>query len=387
MPPRRATLKKRARKAPRRKTVRRKFAKKSVRKRAGHKMTTMRAGPFYNSDRAHVKMVIAEDEFKEELVATAGTPQRLTYALNGIYDPYLGAGGGSVSGYSLMSSQYGYSMVKGSKMELTIRRTTDTADNGPYDVCLIPIPSSGSSSLPSSMATMKEQPYAKFIPGVSIGADKAHRITSYMSVTKIEGLKDIYAPSYRAATGSNPSIIPVWMIGLQMADPSQTTLTISVIVSVKITYYVEWFNRLTNPGSFIDKVLKKAIETGLVDELKKEVSPSSPVIPRKKNYIKDDRICDHKEECKCSVLSKVLDEDSDLDEEYDDMPTQTPSKGRHHQPVIPPELPPKAAAPEGPVPARAPASTPPPGGPASSHKVRRAVAILDHPVSTQVLRK
>lgn len=366
------------RKSTRRAPVRRRAAMK----RPGHKMTTMHAGPLYNSDRARVRMNIVEDEFLEELVATASTPQRLTYALNGIYDPYLGAGGGSVSGYTLMSTQYGFSMVKGSKIEVQVRRTIDTDQNSPYDVVVVPIPSAGSASLPTSIATLREQPYAKFIAGTAIGSDRHNKIVSYMSVTKIEGLKDIYAPSYRSTTGANPAIIPIWCIALQQADPTVASLSVSVIVSVKITYYVEWFNRYANPSNYLDKVLQRAADKGILDDIRKELIPTSPVEVRPKKYVKS---CDHKDECKC-VRPSIAIEDEVSDEEDYDLPAQTPGVPPHDQPVIPKELPPKALEAPGPAPDRAPTSILPPGG-AVARRVRTVEASLDRRVSTPVVRK
>lgn len=349
-------------------------------KRSGRKIRTMTAGPFYNSDRAHVKLRFCEPPYIVSCPALVSAPHVDQYAINGIYDPALGVGGSSCSGYTLMTSQYGYSLVKGARITVNVRRAVDTDQNSPFDGFVCPITSEGSASPPTSLATWQEQPYCIRIRGTSIGSDKGHTVHQYMSVAKIQGLKDIYAPSYRAASGANPVTMPRWYVGFINGDPGIAADQVSLVVTVSITYYVEFFERYSNPGSFIDKALKAAKEAGILQKLYDENHRSTPypILPKKRLD------CDHKE-CKCEIKSESEPEDSDLDEEFDDLPAGVPVVSPLDQPAIPKELPPKALETPGSVPDRAPTSAPPGG--VVARRVRLVEASQDRPKSTQVVRK
>lgn len=264
--------------------------------------------------------------------------------MNGLYDPNTGTVGVTQpSGYTLMSQQYGYYFVKGSKITVTVRRALAAGQdsNNPYDVLVVPVASATVASPPSGYIQYREQPYCKYKGGVSISADQGHTISSYMSIGKIEGLKDLYTASYRA-TGANPSAVPEWHIIIH--NPQTLTEVLPFTIEVKIVYYVEWFNRKAAPAALLDKVLVEAQKCGLLDEVKKSLrGPEGLVVdPEKK------RLCQHNADCKCPF---VVAED---EEEFDAIPGRTPGKGAHPQPVIPQELPPKAVPPPGLVPGRAP---------------------------------
>lgn len=348
MPPRkRAMMKRTPRRVPR-KTTGRKKMRKRMQRRPGHKISTSRTSPTFQSDRVHCKHIFVDDPYTGIISSTQGSTVRYRYAMNGLQDPNLGTATNQPSGYTLMQAQYGFYFVRGSKITVTVRRTLDTAQdsNNPYDIMVVPIPSAATTSPPAGYLQYRDQPYCKYKGGVSISADMGHTITSYMSIGKIEGLKDLYSPSYRA-NSANPSVVPEWHIILH--NPSALSQVLPFDIEVKIVYYVEWFNRRAAPSSLVDKVLIAAQRSGLLDEVKQSLQGPPGMITEPEKKIK----CKHLVDCKCPFIQSDP-EDSDPDMEFDALPGRTPGKGAHHQPVIPEELPPKAGHHPGLVPGRAP---------------------------------
>lgn len=297
------------------------------------------------------------------------------YALNGLYDPYLGAGGGQPSGFATMAAQYGQYYVHGSK--ITVRVTRDDGNtNRPYDMCICPISFFGATTPPTTFATYREQPYCKSAMGTQINTDGVHTLSAYMSVNKIEGMQDTWASSFRGGIAANPTSLPEWHVVFR--DPIGAT-NIQLDYSVKITYYVTWINRLANPAAFLDEIIKESKKTGLMDEVKKRLMPAEPIIDGSK-------VRTHPIRSESKEPEMDLEFDSypdDPDDEDDDSPDEARETGDSPPAGIPKECAPKAKHRLSEVAGKPPAPVPPPGG-AIVRTRRPSASVLDRPQSKTV---
>lgn len=346
--------------------------KRTVRKR-GSRITAIKGRPLFNADQARVKMLYAEPMF-----TTGSLPlgvYRDRYALNGAYDPYMGAGGGQPSGFATLAAQYGSYYVHGSKITVTVTRD-DGNTNRPYDMAICPISYLGATTPPTSMSQYREQPYCKYRAGTTVTTDGIHTMTHYMSVNKIEGMQDTWAASYRGGVASNPTALSEWHI--LFSDPLAAT-NVVLDYSVKIVYYVTWINRLSNPASFMDEIIKEAKKTGLMDEVKRRLMPievvtegsrvrTLPVRPESKEPMTDPEIDSYPD---------------DPDEEFDDLPGEARETSSSPPVDIPKACPPKASSCLSEVPVRAPTSVPPPGGPVLRTRISDA-SVLRRPSTKTV---
>lgn len=88
----------------------------------------------------------------------------------------------------------------------------------------------------------EEQPYSKF---KTIGGSNVsfNRIKHYMSTNKILGVPRVYGeanPNLRSAVTTNPSELWYWIITAAAGD---LTSSVTQMCQVKLTYYVEFYNR------------------------------------------------------------------------------------------------------------------------------------------------
>ncbi len=219
-------------------------------------------------DREFVRLRYCEPPYSTGTL-TGGSVYVDKYALNSVFDPYLGTGGGQPGGLARMFAQYKYVRVWGSTITLKVGRSEHDSDY-PYDVALVPITYGGAGSPPSILSTYIEQPYALWKRGCSVYADQPHVLTSHMETAKLAGLPDvgIYNTNWYHDVTANATYTHEWHV--VVTQPIALVNNTNLEITVEITYDCEFFMRLAQPTAFLDKVISKVKDSGLEDEVKEE---------------------------------------------------------------------------------------------------------------------
>lgn len=159
---------------------------------------------------------------------------------NGIYDCDLTGGGHQPLGYNELSALYNFYLVRGSQLRVEV---LNGDSNKLARVAMAPILTALGINFPVVVA---EKPYAKnlFVP---INAAVNHQVMQqYMSTKKIVGYTSIndnvtlQGTSGNFPIGSNPLQAWVWVIS---ASGVSTTDLFDTWCDIKVTYYVDWFDR------------------------------------------------------------------------------------------------------------------------------------------------
>lgn len=234
------------------------------------KITTVKEKNTYGSDRTLCRMKYVEPTFILSLTGTAIT--KYNFSMTDLNDPYIGVGGGVPSGFGYMTTLYRTFLTHGAKITTTVTNANSSTD---YEVEFCIVAYSDNAGSATTMETAREQPYSRFraMTGTRGSASQA-TITSYMSLKKIQGLKNIRDNACYGESGSTPTLTPYFCIFL--SSPQHITGTVELVIDVKITYYVEWFERLQSSSVFFDKLITYMRKKGLWDKIQAEMKALDP---------------------------------------------------------------------------------------------------------------
>jgi hypothetical protein len=234
-------------------------------------------------DRTFVRLRFLETPYQTGNL-TGATLYVDKYALNAVYDPYLGSGGTQPSGFAEMFNQYQWCRVWGSTITVRVTRVEHQSDS-PYEICIVPIPYGATPTPPSSLKQYVEQPYASYSEGVSVYADAPHVIRKRMDVCRLMGVPpySLAEAGYIQNDSANTANICQWHVVL--LQPNSVVSNTALQLSVEIIYDCEFFNRTANPSQFVDRLLREAKTSGKLAEMRAEASVPIKPIPR---YISTD---------------------------------------------------------------------------------------------------
>lgn len=203
---------------------RKKPAKKAYKKRA----TISRSLPLICPDRQFVKLVEASSG---RFTASAAALKQV-YSGNSIFDPDVTGVGGQPTGTDQWFGFYEHVKVRGCKIEL--RMLNQTATVGAVD----PIEVSLSANRDQTAVTFIEQTYAKNKVMGDLG--KSTYLSMYMSAKKVMGRSQLNEKDFRHNSSTNPA--ERWYYIIDWANLNGN-LTIDILMTAKITYYCEFFER------------------------------------------------------------------------------------------------------------------------------------------------
>lgn len=173
--------------------------------------------------------------------ATAGAYNAIS--LNSAYDPYVGAGGGSCTGFTQWAALYGRYMVRASKH--VVRAQVNT--NGSVDGVFGMYPLASTDTVPSlfkqaDALTEIKGARMRVMGNASSAASTDPRIvlTKYFSIRRIEGQSSLDDDLYGAAVTADPTRQPQLIIAMG----SYSNFTAEVHVVVQSTYYVKFYRPL-----------------------------------------------------------------------------------------------------------------------------------------------
>lgn len=166
--------------------------------------------------------------------AISGTATYI-YRGNDIFDPNFTGVGGQPTGMDQLALLYSRFRVRGSRM--TVVATNNSLV--PMVVTLVPTSSSGATTTDVA-ATL---PYAKTVTLVAnTGGASTKILSSYISTKKVFGLRRLGDETdYTSGFAASPAFVWFWRINASSADGSTSH---DIVFSVKITYYVELWNRV-----------------------------------------------------------------------------------------------------------------------------------------------
>lgn len=184
----------------------------------------------------------------------AGLSVAHTYRANSIWDPDYTSTGRTVGAYSLLSGMYQRYLVTGCKINVSFQNPT--ADGARVGVRLRIADQTSASA--QSLQTLLESPMT-YISGVSnTGSQKKNfnlfvRPWSLIGISKLEYMAN--TSQYSAAMGQNPQIVGFTAAGGSgctfdiFAINPDTMVSDTIDVTVKLTYYVQCYNRNTIASS------------------------------------------------------------------------------------------------------------------------------------------
>jgi hypothetical protein len=235
--------------------------------------------PLFQADRALVKHRYAEAPYKWTVSSLSTEFER--YRLNDLFDPYVGTGGGSPSGFTLMSSQYTYFRVHKSRIKVQLNRAEHTFDDSLF-VAIAPLPYGAVVSPPTSIEQLIAQPYSKHkVMTGAFGNKSSIELSHTMTVEKIQGERDIYTSAYSGGAATSPVIVPEWVIGIFNSNTGANAI---LDVQVTVDYWSEWTVRRSAPLALIERALRFYAINGKEEE-KKVVSVLIPRIRTSKTRI------------------------------------------------------------------------------------------------------
>lgn len=167
-----------------------------------------------------------------------------SYAFRGasLFDPDFTGAGHQPRGFDQYAALYGRYTVYASSIHVTF----STPGSDPINVVVLPRNNFAVS--PNTYAANAEVKYAKTRMLTNFGAGAA-RITHYMSSARMDGVSPATISAnqtYSADVGQNPVKQWFWIIGAQAPDGSTAVL---VHLTVKVTYYCRFFDRIPPPES------------------------------------------------------------------------------------------------------------------------------------------
>lgn len=223
-----------------------KYRRRPMRRMRRTKISTTRVKNIFGSDRLKVKLKYTyigsslntvSDDFNYNL-----------FALNTPVDPGLLQSSNNATGYSTYAAMYQNYYCAGSAIKVQV---VNMDIDVPMRLSVVPLPREQSQALTSTTdANVISNPYAKTrILGNATGGDRSV-IKHFMTIRKLTGKpdanssdEDLIGDTTTAPGGSNtiPNTTFQWFIGVQAL--TNVTDNIDTLLSVEITYYIEFFNR------------------------------------------------------------------------------------------------------------------------------------------------
>lgn len=198
-------------------------------------------GPNIIPDRYVCKMPYV---FTTTITSVSGAIGTNIYRGNGPYDPLQPVGGDQPLGYDQLSALYNRYYVSGCAINVTVLPNTEDTSS----ICdMVLFPSSGT-VVSANNDQNAEQPYSRRI-FTNLASSRGTQINHYMSTASMYGISKEKARADDAYTALN-STTPVnqwyWLLNAQSPDRTSSEV---YIYKVKITYYVEWYDRVKLTGS------------------------------------------------------------------------------------------------------------------------------------------
>lgn len=193
-------------------------------------------------DRMMTKLVYTSQYFLQDLVGGVGMLQSMRG--NSIYDPDQTGTGGQPLGRDQWANFYNYYKVHGSKIEVTaFSLGTIGSDLQVLSVTPdITVPTTTINAI-----DIIQHPYSKHTyVGSSAGGSAIKKVSNYMSTKKLFGRTNLDDDDFKSLMSANPSDQFYWRI---QAVPIDETSTTDLRIMVKMTYYVEFIERVTLQNS------------------------------------------------------------------------------------------------------------------------------------------
>jgi hypothetical protein len=191
------------------------------------------------------KMVVLPYSSSQTLTAGGSSlfGTELIYRLNSIYDPLYSGAGDYPNGYSAWSNFYADYRVHRVGIDLTF---TDPSADGMAVGALVQYSNATSGIAASTIQTADSQQKADIRPLNNTGSQTV-RISRTFNIWDLDGntrLQWLANPGYQAVFGQNPTLCPY----IRIAAACFTSATPTVSVLVRLTYYVELFDRIDLTG-------------------------------------------------------------------------------------------------------------------------------------------
>lgn len=171
----------------------------------------------------------------DTLSGTSGVIDYNTYAGNSVYDPDVTGGGHQPNAFDEYATLYYKYRVHGCKITVTGSNLVDTVTT------VMGLQASTTNTYPAGYPEALEQPrtISAIIAGKE-GQGNVKKLKMYMSTKTMFGEKNINDEDYSAAVTTNPSKLFYFKL---FAQASNIASTWQIQANVKLTYYVEFFDR------------------------------------------------------------------------------------------------------------------------------------------------
>lgn len=172
-----------------------------------------------------------------------GSSSSFSYSLNSAFDPYIGLGGGTCSGWAAWAGMYDRYLCYGAKFVVHV--AAGITSGIPLTIGLAACHTGEALPGPAALIDwLRESPSYKIISRTITGAGITNsewartRFSKYYAVKRIQGVKSInYEEDYSGPTTGDPAIEPpVYLVAVQ-----STLGTMTMVTTVDITYYVKFY--------------------------------------------------------------------------------------------------------------------------------------------------
>lgn len=171
----------------------------------------------------------------QTLSGTSGVIDYHTFAGNSCYDPDVTGAGHQPNGFDEYSTLYYKYRVHGCKISIIGTNVTDAVPT------VMGLQTSTDSTYTAVYSDMVEQPRTiATVIGGKEGQGNSKKLKLYMSAKTLFGEKNIRDEDYSAAVTANPSKLFYYKL---FAQASNAASTWQIQANIKLTYYVEFFDR------------------------------------------------------------------------------------------------------------------------------------------------
>lgn len=181
-----------------------------------------------------------------DLLSLVGAATSDAFYGNGLYDPYVAAGGEQPMGFDQWNNFYNKHVVIGSGIRVQCMNMGLTAPTQTAIVSLTPCITGSLPTVDNRLETLRETQYSKWT-AVNIATPK--NLYHYMSTAKMFGKSADAIQSednYSGTAGSNPATTWQWLIGMDAVDGTSTT---AMYFTIDIWYDVIFYDRKNLPPS------------------------------------------------------------------------------------------------------------------------------------------
>lgn len=187
----------------------------------------------------HTRCVFADVRYCSTLSASSSISNQQVYRLNSIQDPDLTGGGTTVRGWAALNTLYEKYIVTGCKVDVTFEQPSV---EGVISYCSL-AQRSGTDALTQKQLIDIPLTYLKPVP--KTGSQKAVysmfvKPWAMQGISRLEYMTN--SDKYAALMSTYPAVDVVLRVGTVGNNTGLTTDT-TTTVSVKLTYYVTFYNR------------------------------------------------------------------------------------------------------------------------------------------------